>query len=32
MNWGNKIFIVYVAFVVGIVFMVFKSSTKIPTW
>jgi len=28
MNWGTKILIVYVAFVLGIVFMVFKSSTQ----
>lgn len=28
MNWGTKILIVYVAFVVGIVFMVVKSSTQ----
>ena len=28
MNWGKKILIVYVVFVVGIVFMVFKSSTQ----
>lgn len=28
MNWGSKILIVYVAFVAGIVFMVFKSSTQ----
>jgi hypothetical protein len=28
MNWGTKILIVYVAFVAGIVFMVFKSSTQ----
>ena len=28
MNWGTKILIVYVAFVVGIVFMVIKSSTQ----
>lgn len=28
MSWGTKILIVYVAFVLGIVFMVFKSSTQ----
>jgi len=28
MNWGTKILIVYLAFVVGIMFMVFKSSTQ----
>jgi hypothetical protein len=28
MNWGTKILMVYVAFVLGIVFMVFKSSTQ----
>jgi hypothetical protein len=28
MNWGTKILIVYIAFVLGIVFMVFKSSTQ----
>ena len=28
MNWGTKILIVYVVFVVGIVFMVVKSSTQ----
>jgi len=28
MNWGTKILIVYVAFVLGIVFMVFKSSSQ----
>ena len=28
MNWGTKILLVYVAFVLGIVFMVFKSSTQ----
>lgn len=28
MNWGYKILIVYLAFVVGIVFMVFKSSNQ----
>jgi hypothetical protein len=28
MNWGTKIFIVYVVFVLGIVFMVFKSSIQ----
>ena len=28
MNWGNKILMVYVAFVLGIVFMVVKSSTQ----
>lgn len=28
MNWGKKILIVYIAFVAGIVFMVFKSSTQ----
>jgi hypothetical protein len=28
MNWGTKIFIVYVVFVLGIVFMVFKSSMQ----
>ncbi len=28
MNWGTKILMVYVAFVAGIVFMVFKSSTQ----
>ncbi len=28
MNWGTKILIVYVAFVLGIVFMVFKSSMQ----
>lgn len=28
MNWGSKILIVYVAFVAGIVFMVFKSSIQ----
>ena len=28
MNWGNKILIVYIVFVLGIVFMVFKSSTQ----
>jgi len=28
MNWGTKIVMVYVAFVAGIVFMVFKSSTQ----
>jgi hypothetical protein len=27
MNWGTKILIVYIAFIAGIVFMVFKSST-----
>lgn len=28
MNWGTKIFIVFVVFVTGIVFMVFKSSIQ----
>ncbi len=28
MNWGTKILIVYVAFIAGILFMVFKSSTQ----
>jgi hypothetical protein len=28
MNWGTKILIVYIAFVLGIVFMVFKSSMQ----
>lgn len=28
MNWGKKILIVYIVFVVGIVFMVFKSSIQ----
>ena len=28
MNWGSKILIVYVVFVLGIVFMVYKSSTQ----
>ena len=28
MNWGKKILIVYVVFVLGIVFMVYKSSTQ----
>ena len=28
MNWGTKIFIVYVVFILGILFMVFKSSTQ----
>jgi hypothetical protein len=28
MNWGTKILIVYIVFVMGIVFMVFKSSTQ----
>ncbi len=28
MNWGTKILFVYIAFIVGIVFMVFKSSTQ----
>jgi hypothetical protein len=28
MTWGTKIFIVYLAFVLGIVFMVFKSSIQ----
>jgi len=28
MNWGTKILFVYIAFVLGIVFMVFKSSTQ----
>jgi hypothetical protein len=28
MNWGTKILIIYIAFVLGIVFMVFKSSTQ----
>ena len=28
MNWGTKILIVYVAFVLGIVFMVFKSTNQ----
>lgn len=28
MNWGKKILIVYIAFVLGIVFMVYKSSTQ----
>lgn len=28
MNWGTKILIVYVAFVLGILLMVFKSSTQ----
>ncbi|MBL7703608.1 MAG: FixH family protein [Ferruginibacter sp.] len=28
MNWGTKILIVYAAFVLGIVFMVFKSSSQ----
>jgi hypothetical protein len=28
MNWGKKILIVYIVFVAGIVFMVFKSSTQ----
>ncbi len=28
MNWGTKILIVYVAFVLGIVFMVFKSASQ----
>ena len=28
MNWGHKILIVYLVFVVGIVFMVFKSSNQ----
>ena len=28
MNWGTKIVMVYAAFVAGIVFMVFKSSTQ----
>lgn len=28
MNWGTKILIVYITFVAGIVFMVFKSSTQ----
>lgn len=28
MNWGNKILIVYIVFVTGIVFMVFKSSSQ----
>lgn len=28
MNWGTKILIIYVAFVMGIVFMVFKSSIQ----
>ena len=28
MNWGKKILIVYIVFMAGIVFMVFKSSTQ----
>ena len=28
MNWGSKILIVYIVFVLGIVFMVYKSSTQ----
>lgn len=28
MNWGTKILVVYIAFVLGIVFMVFKSSSQ----
>ncbi len=28
MNWGTKILIVYVAFIAGILFMVFKSSSQ----
>jgi nitrogen fixation protein FixH len=28
MNWGKKILIVYIVFVLGIVFMVYKSSTQ----
>jgi nitrogen fixation protein FixH len=28
MNWGTKILIVYIAFVLGIIFMVYKSSTQ----
>ena len=28
MNWGTKILIVYIVFVLGIVFMVYKSSTQ----
>jgi hypothetical protein len=28
MNWGTKILLVYIAFIAGILFMVFKSSTQ----